>query len=124
MSFEIEGKLVEKFDEIVVSDKFKKREFVIETEDNSSGSVYTELIKFQLVQAKCDSIEPMVIGNQIKVHFNIKGRKWEKDGKTSYFTNLDAWRVEAGSSASSVNTPSPAGKFPETKDDSQDDLPF
>lgn len=125
MSFEIEGKLVEKFAEVVVSEKFKKREFVIETEDNANGSVYTESIKFQLVQAKCDAIEPMQIGSQIKVHFNIKGRKWEKDGKTSYFTNLDAWRVEACSGA--VNTPgvSEASKFPETESqDSGEKLPF
>ena len=95
MSFEIEGKLVEKFDTIVVSDKFQKREFVIETEENANGSIFTETIKFQLVQAKCDAIEPMNLGEQIKVNFNIKGRKWEKDGKVSYFTNLDAWRVFA-----------------------------
>ena len=104
MSFEIEGKLIEKFDVVVVSDKFQKREFVIETSDDSSGTNYTEEIKFQLVQAKCDDIDPMEKGQTIKVHFNIKGRRWEKDGKTSFFTNLDAWRVEAGSGA--INTPS------------------
>jgi hypothetical protein len=28
------------------------------------------------------------------VHFNLKGRKWEKDGNTMYFNMLDAWRIE------------------------------
>ncbi len=76
MSFEIEGKLVEKFDIVQVSEKFQKREFVLETEDNANGSIYTETIKFQLVQAKCEAIDPVNLGDQIKVNFNIKGRKW------------------------------------------------
>ena len=32
MSFEIEGKLIEKFDTQKVSDSFRKREFVLETD--------------------------------------------------------------------------------------------
>jgi hypothetical protein len=46
MSFELEGKLIEKFDTVVVSEKFQKREFVLETEENNGGSVYTQNIKF------------------------------------------------------------------------------
>lgn len=123
MSFEIEGKLVEKFDEVIVSDKFKKREFVIETEDNANGSIYTETIKFQLVQKNCDAISPMNLGEQVKVHFNIKGRKWEKDGKVSYFTNLDAWRVEKGNGSSAGAASSEP--FPEVESqDSGEGLPF
>ena len=30
----------------------------------------------------------------IKVYFNIRGRKWENKGQTSYFTNLEGWRIE------------------------------
>ncbi|MCX6261318.1 MAG: hypothetical protein NTY95_10885, partial [Bacteroidia bacterium] len=26
--------------------------------------------------------------------FNLKGNKWERDGKINYFTNLDAWKIE------------------------------
>ena len=124
MSFEIEGKLVEKFDEVAVSDKFKKREFVIETEDNANGSIYTETIKFQLVQKNCDAISPMNLGEQVKVHFNIKGRKWEKDGKVSYFTNLDAWRVGKGNGSGDASSMS-SEPFPEVESqDSGDALPF
>lgn len=123
MSFEIEGKLVESFDEVVVTDKFKKREFVIETEDNANGSIYTEMIKFQLIQAKCDSLNYHKVGDQVKVMFNIKGRRYEKDGKVSYFNNLDAWRIEK---AEGSYTP-PVAKsepFPEVENQGSDDLPF
>ena len=37
MSFEITGKLLEKFNTIQVSDRFKKREFVIESKESSNG---------------------------------------------------------------------------------------
>lgn len=100
MSFELEGKLIEKFDEQQVSDAFKKREFVVETTEEGGGRVFTEQIKFQLVQDKCNLIDSVDVNQPVKVSFNIKGRKWEKAGKVNYFTNLDAWRVEpAGSTA-------------------------
>jgi hypothetical protein len=94
MSFDVTGKLVEKFDEQQVNDTFKKREFVIEVNSYNNASTYTDYLKFQLVQDKCSLIESFSVGSQVKVHFNLKGRKWEKDGNTMYFNMLDAWRIE------------------------------
>jgi hypothetical protein len=124
MSFEIEGKLIEKFETVVVSDKFQKREFVIQTEENANGSIYTEDIKFQTVQAKCDSLNYVNVGDNIKVSFNIKGRKWEKEGKVSYFTNLDAWRVEKVGEASNSQPNTYTPPTVEVVEDSSDSLPF
>ena len=90
MSFEIEGTISEIYPEQQVSQSFKKREFVLEhTERN-----YTEHIKFQLTQDKCNILNNLNTNDQVKVHFNIRGRRWEKDGNISYFTNLEAWRIE------------------------------
>ena len=36
--------------------KFKKREFVLEVSEESNGQTYTETIKFQSVQAKCEAL--------------------------------------------------------------------
>jgi hypothetical protein len=134
MSFEITGKLVEKFDAVEISSKFRKREFVIETKDNSNGFEFTEHIKFQLTQDKCSLIENIPQDSNIKVNFNIRGRKWEKDGNTSYFTNLEAWKIENLSemSETSPNTSSTADDVPLPSEEdfsgntSQefDDLPF
>ncbi len=127
MSFEIEGKLVEKFDTQKISDSFKKREFVIETAEEGGGRVFTEHIKFQLLQDKCELIDDMSLNSRIKVHFNLKGRKWEKDGKVNYFTNLDAWRVE---SVGENSAPPPSAEPPVSSfsaadlDEEEDDLPF
>ena len=123
MSFEIEGKLIEKFDEVQVSDKFKKREFVIETSTSGSdGSIYTEEVKFQLTQNNCEKLNYSKVGDKVEVKFNIKGRRWEKEGKTSWFTNLDAWFVKG---VEEISTPpqSQPTQMEEPQED-VDDLPF
>jgi len=122
MSFEIDGKLIEKFDTVAINDKFQKREFVLETEDNAGGNIYTQNIKFQLIQAKCSEIDATNLGDVIKVHFNLQGRKWEKDGKVSYFNSLNAWRIEKSGGAGAPVSNEP---FPEVENqDSGDALPF
>lgn len=95
MSLEITGKLLVKQDTQQVSERFKKREFVLELSDEINGNVYTNYAKMQLVQNKCDILDRFNEGDNVKVSFNIKGNKWERDGKVNYITNLDAWRVEA-----------------------------
>ena len=128
MSFEIEGKLIEKFDTQKVSDSFRKREFVLETAEEGGGRVFTEQIKFQLIQDKCDLIDPLNLNARIKVHFNLKGRRWEKDGRVNYFTNLDAWRVEEVNAAASAPTndapPPMAPPADISMEEEEDDLPF
>jgi single-stranded DNA-binding protein len=96
MSFEITGKLIHKYETQQVNDRFRKREFVLELEDNVNGNVYTNYAKMQLVQQKCELLDRYNEGDIVKVNFNIKGNKWERDGETRYITSLDAWRLEAG----------------------------
>src|ERR1043165_9114830 len=94
MNLEITGKLVEKYDTQVVNDRFRKREFVIEVTEEVNGSAFTNYAKMQLVQNKTDIIDRFNIGDTLKVNFSIKGNRYERDGKVSYFSNLDAWRIE------------------------------
>lgn len=126
MSFEISGKLIEKYDTQVISDRFKKREFVIEKKDSTpNGFEYVETIKFQLTQDKCDALEPFTIGEDITIQFNIKGKRWEKNGQVSYFNNLDAWRIEKQANETQQGSPSaPPADMPPPELDETDDLPF
>ena len=94
MSYELTGKLVAKYDTIQRTETFKIREFAVEKTDDIVGRTVTNYVKFQSVQDKTTIIDKVNIGDEIKVYFNIKGTKWEKEGKVSYFTNLDAWRIE------------------------------
>lgn len=100
MNFELTGKLIVKNDIQQITATFQKREFVIETEENNAGRVFTDYIKFQLMQDKCTILDQYNVGDAIKVTFSIKGNKWEKEGNVNYFTNLNAWRIEGGSTES------------------------
>jgi len=51
------------------------------------------------LQDKCDLINESYLNEDVKIWFNLKGNKWERDGKINYFTNLDAWKIEKTSSA-------------------------
>lgn len=93
MAYDATGRLHEIFDEQQVSEKFRKREFVLEVVDGQ----YPEHIKFQLVQDKTALIDQYKVGDEVKVAFNLRGRGFNKNGQMLYFTNLEAWRIEASS---------------------------
>ena len=130
MSYELTGKLITKYDTIQRTESFKIREFLVEKTEEIGGRSITNYLKFQSTQDKTGIIDKVNVGDEVKVHFNIKGSKWEKDGKTSYFTNLDAWRIEqvAQGSANEPHTDSeymePLDSFSSSSPDTIDDLPF
>lgn len=95
MAYEIVGKLIAKFDINQRTETFKVREFVIEKSEDISGRLITNYVKFQCVQDKTAMPDRFNIGDEVKVSFNLKGTRWEKEGKVNYFTNLDAWRMES-----------------------------
>jgi single-stranded DNA-binding protein len=105
MSLEVSGKLLVKYDTQQVSEKFKKREFVLELAEEINGNIYTNFAKMQLVQNKCEIIDRFKEGDLVKVSFNIKGNRWERDGKVNYITNLDAWRMESATAAPTGGQP-------------------
>ena len=126
MSFEITGTVIEVYNTIQVNDRFKKREFVIERTESNNGMEFTDHIKFQLTQDRCNLADNIGLNDQVKVNFNIRGNKWERDGKLNYFTNLDAWRIEKsqniGAEGSGSTPPPSLDDIP--PDNDNDDLPF
>ncbi len=129
MSYELVGKLIFKGDAMQKTESFKLREFAVEKSEESNGKTFVSYVKFQCVQDKTAILDAVSIGDEIKVYFNIKGNKTERDGKTSYFTNLDAWRVEQmlgnqSQSASKDGYVQPLDTFNAEPGDNIDDLPF
>jgi len=131
MSFEIAGRLTEVYPVTVVSDKFKKREFVIEITETRNSFDFTDYVKFQVIQDKCSLIDLFKKGDMIKVSFNLRGRKWEKDGTVNFFTNLEAWKIEKVKPAATTMEDGdlPSAPFPEVPDtpansEENGDLPF
>ena len=130
MNFEYTGKLFEIFPTEQKSERFRKREFIIENTSTIGGDrSITDYVKFQATGDKCDLLNKYKAGDVVKVSFNIRGNKWENAGKVAYFTNLDAWRIESAgennpytqdgppASTGGFDVPPPAGDF-------NDDLPF
>lgn len=89
--------------------EWKKQSFVIDTNKD-----YNPLICFGVFGEEniAKLITPLKVGETIEVYFNLSSRKWEKDGKVSYFTSADAWRIEKVGATASI---------PATE---EDDLPF
>ena len=118
MAFEVSGKIIKILPGESKSATFQTREFVIEIPDGN----YTQIVKFQLTQDRCGLVDAFKEGDSVKVSFNLRGREWQ--GK--YFTNLDAWRIDAESGgaasgpAPSKNDPFGDVVFPEASDEPQE----
>jgi hypothetical protein len=127
MAFDVTGKLIAVNPIVQRTESFRVREFVIETSEDVNGRIITNYIKFQATQDRCDYLDKFKLGDTVKVHFNLRGNKWDKNGVPTYFTNLDAWRVEyAGMQNDSMPTPANSYTPPPATDQGGvvDDLPF
>lgn len=128
MNYSITGYLREKGHVQTISNNFHKREFVIEV-INERNTDWNEWVKLQLINDKTTELDRFELDTYIEVHFNIRGRKWEKDGKVNYFVNLEAWRIEANTDFIPEQEPQapPVSSKTEQVDLStgpDDDLPF
>jgi single-strand DNA-binding protein len=122
--YEATGALHAIMDTQQVTDSFQKREFVLEIEDGR----YSQSVKFQLVQDKTELLDDFEVGQQVRVHFNLRGREYTRksDGATDYWTNLECWRIEKAEGADEANDPSASAGVSESGFFSSDgdDIPF
>jgi hypothetical protein len=117
--FTITGEIKVIKETVQVTEKFKKREFVL-IDDSSQ---YPQFISFQLTQDRCGLLDASNVGDRITVNFNLRGREWtDKQGVVKYFNSLEVWRVETGVSSPASDIP----PMPSTFNDEEDDggLPF
>jgi hypothetical protein len=98
------------------SAKFAIRTFVVEIEGK-----YPELIEFQLVNNNTLIIDPFGAGDEIDVHFNLKGREY--NGRV--YNSLQAWKIE-GEPKSNTNEITTQENAPQTTTETKEDgdLPF
>jgi len=91
-SFEITGKVVKVSEPEQVSDSFKKRPLIIQTD---SDSQYPQELSIEFNQSKSDLLDVITEGSEVKVSFNINGRKWiDKQGIDKWFNSLNGWKIE------------------------------
>jgi len=96
---EFKGKIEKIFDENQVTDKFKKREFVV-----IGGNDGKQYVTFQAVQAKCDLLNQLSVGDSVTVQFLAKGRKWQPErGEPRYYTTLEVMHILSSNTTKNVD---------------------
>lgn len=92
MGIETTGKLHTIFETKQVSERFTKREFVIELADNPK---YPQVVLFQLTGDRCSQLDGMRVGDEVRIEFSLRGREWRSpSGDVKYFNSLDVWKIE------------------------------
>ena len=89
MSTEVKGTIKEIKSIQVISEKYRKREFVLTTEDK-----YPQDVLFQLSQDNCDLVDIFKAGDNVTLAYNLRGREWiNPQGETKYFNTLEVWKM-------------------------------
>jgi len=110
MGIEISGKLHAINQAQQVTERFRKREFVLELSDNSR---YPQFVQFQLTGDRCERIDDFEIGDEVRVEFSLRGREWKSPkGELKYFNSLDVWNIERSSGDTSRNDDPPPPQSP------------
>tara|TARA_Y100001951_G_scaffold12858_1_gene8186 strand:+ start:119 stop:442 length:324 start_codon:yes stop_codon:yes gene_type:complete len=96
-TIQVTGEIVEIDDVKIISDNFKKREFILLHAPNPE---YPDYLKLEVVQNKTDLLDKYKVGQHVDVDINLKGKKWEKGKESGYFNSLQAWRIQEASAGS------------------------
>jgi hypothetical protein len=92
MGMEVRGKLHTIFETKQVTERFSKREFVVELADNPK---YPQVVLFQLTGDRCEQLDRLKVGDEVQLEFSLRGREWRSpSGEVKYFNSLDVWKID------------------------------
>lgn len=88
---EIQGRIKQIFpSQMIGQNGFEKRDLVITTEEQ-----YPQTIIIQFTQQRCDLLDSLQVGQNVKVYINIRGREWTNpQGEIKYFNTIEGWKIE------------------------------
>ena len=119
MGYELKGTIIKMFETKQVSERFTKREFVVETNDNPK---YPQPIMLQITGDRISQLDSLAVGDDVRVEFSLRGRAWNGNDGTKYFNSIDCWKVERiGAAKGGAVHADPDGAVPAV---SQDEIPF
>jgi hypothetical protein len=129
MNMQIQGKIHTTFEAAQVTDRFRKREFVLELE---GASRYPQYVMFQLTGDRCDALDGFASGDEVGVEFSLRGREWTSPkGEVRFFNSLEVWTIDrvGDAQASSQGGKAPATGSPPRSDEpppptDDDEIPF
>ncbi len=88
---EIQGVLLHILPVQQISESFSKRDFILQVNDGK----FDQEIQLELHGSNTDIIDAYGEGEEIKVTFNLRGKKFSKEGQSDrWFNSLIAWKLE------------------------------
>lgn len=117
--------------ETVGTNNFTKRTFVVETKEQ-----YPQTLEFQLTKDRVDIVDVYHIGEEMEVHFNLRGRDWTNpQGEIKTFNTLECWKLvkvagqtqqaaQVEENEASMNEMDMINDFNRVTQSGKDDLPF
>jgi hypothetical protein len=84
---EVSGKIIvlNETETVGAAGTFKKRLVVIATDEQ-----YSQSVGIDFVQDKTTILDKYKVGDEVKVHVNIRGQEY----KGKYYVSLNGWRIE------------------------------
>jgi regulatory protein YycH of two-component signal transduction system YycFG len=122
----IQGNVYKIFQTQQVSEKFKKRDMILEI---NNGEPYVQKVSFTAIMNNVDILDSIKEGQEVEVDFKLNGKEWNSpNGEVKYFNTIVINSVEAltdapqekGSNFSNEELTTPVN----LSDDDDDDLPF
>lgn len=93
---QVEGLIKEVFETNVISDKFKKREFLL-TIKSGKEEEFEDDVLFEVHQDRVSILDEVRVGDKAAVSFNLRGKEYTPaGGETKYFNSLVAWQIKIG----------------------------
>ena len=127
MSYRTGGRLHVIHEARQITERFRKREFVVELDD---GGRFPQFVLFQLTGDRCGLLDDFEVGARVEVEFSLRGRQWRSpSGDIRYFNSLDVWTLKGVRDDSAGFEPVDFGAPPPTEADDpgiedDDDVPF
>ena len=130
---EIKGTIKKISETVQISERFRKREFVVEYASNPD---YPQPLQFEMIQDRCELLDSFQEGQLVEISFDLRGREWTNpQGEVKYFNSLQAWKLVGEQSSAKhsapkseqsppVSEPTPQEKPGWLENEISDDLPF
>lgn len=129
MNYEATGTLYKIFEAEQITQRFRKRELVVEITGR-----YPQLVSFELTGDRCEELDAFSVGDEVAVEFRLRGREWtSRSGEVRYFNSLDVQALrKVGDSPPAADAdadpfgavPPPTDADAPADDPEEDDIPF
>lgn len=75
---------------------FTKRQIVLDAShyDYTTGQKYENYPAFDFVGNRVNELDNFKVGDLVTISFALNGRPFDKDGKTTYFTSVNGYKIE------------------------------